>query len=67
MLLRVCRDGLFYASVLYAFWGSGSGWDVNAWTNGQRYALLGLWLIVMACIVAKYCRQEVDRKKLTEK
>ncbi|WLG46740.1 hypothetical protein [Pseudomonas sp. FP1740] len=62
MLLKLCRDGLLYALVLYLFTGMRMDFDVSHWPAGLRWMLVGIWLLVMWCIAGIY-RERAKRDR----
>jgi hypothetical protein len=63
MLLKLCRDGLLYALVLYLFEGlRGDDFDVTHWPVGLRWMLVGTWLLVMLCLAGSY-RERAKRER----
>lgn len=65
MMLKLCRDGVLYAVLLYLFEGMRSDFDITHWPVALRWGMAGTWLFVMVCLVSFY-RERAKRDRARE-
>lgn len=61
MLIKLCRDGLLLALMLYLSVGAQFDFDPAQWPIGLRWGLSGTWLLLMVCLISVY-RERAQRE-----